>query len=189
MDLPGQRSDPSCSCNLSWSCGNAGCLTCCARPGMEPVSECSQEATNPVAPQWELLSCLFNKCAACSLSSFSLPFFFFFFFFFFGCTHSVQKFLGSYLSQSSGLSCSSDNARSLITRLPWNSAQLWIGSLWTWSIYLIELYNYTGKSGDGKCAQVWKCKVEGELNFIFYSAKVIVLKTGEKEKRKKHIVI
>ena len=42
--------------------------------------------------------------------------------------------------------------------------------------------------GDGKCAHVWKCEVEGELNLIFYNGKLIVPKTGEK-KWKKHIVI
>ena len=52
--VPGQGSDPSYSCNLSHSCGNAGSLTHCAGLGMEPASQCTQDATNPVGPQREL---------------------------------------------------------------------------------------------------------------------------------------
>ena len=37
------------------SCSNAELLTPYARLGIEPVSQCSIEATNPVAPQWELI--------------------------------------------------------------------------------------------------------------------------------------
>ena len=50
----GQGSDPSCSCNLSHSCGNAGSLTHCARLEIEPVSQGSQDAVNPDGPQQEL---------------------------------------------------------------------------------------------------------------------------------------
>ena len=39
------RSDPSCRCNLSHSCGNTGSLTHCAGLGIEPASQCSQDAT------------------------------------------------------------------------------------------------------------------------------------------------
>ena len=53
MEFPGQGSDLSCSCNLS--CSTAGSLTHCARPGIKPVSQGSQDSTNPVAPQQELL--------------------------------------------------------------------------------------------------------------------------------------
>ena len=52
MECPGQRSDPS--CNLNISCGNTGSLTHCARPGIEPVSQCSQDAGHPAASQREL---------------------------------------------------------------------------------------------------------------------------------------
>ena len=45
MELPGQGSDPSLSLNLS---GNTGSLTHCARPGIEPVSQHFQDATNPL---------------------------------------------------------------------------------------------------------------------------------------------
>ena len=43
MEFPGQGSDPSCSCNLSHSCGNTRSLTHCARPGIKPASQCSQD--------------------------------------------------------------------------------------------------------------------------------------------------
>ena len=55
MEFPGQGSDPSCSCHLSRSCGNAGSLTHCARLGNEPESQRSQDASDPVVPQRELL--------------------------------------------------------------------------------------------------------------------------------------
>lgn len=55
MELPGQGSDLSRSCDLSYSCGNAGSWTHCARPGVEHVSQHSQEAADSVAPQRELL--------------------------------------------------------------------------------------------------------------------------------------
>ena len=49
--------------------------------------------------------------------------FFLFFFFFCGCTHGMQKFPGQGLNpiHSSDFSCCSDNARSLTTRPPGNS--------------------------------------------------------------------
>ena len=50
--FPGQGSDLSCSYHLGSS---LGCLTHCAGPGIEPVSQRSQEAVNPLAPQLELL--------------------------------------------------------------------------------------------------------------------------------------
>ena len=55
IEFPDQGSDPSHGCNLSHSCGNAGSLTHYAGPAIEPVFECSQEATNPIVPQRELL--------------------------------------------------------------------------------------------------------------------------------------
>ena len=54
MELPDQGSDPSHSCNLSHSCRNTGSLTHCAGLGIEPASQYSQDAADPVAPQWEL---------------------------------------------------------------------------------------------------------------------------------------
>ena len=60
MEFPGQGSDPSRSCYLSHSCGNAGSLTYCARLGIEPEYQCSQDTTNPVVPQWELHQSHFN---------------------------------------------------------------------------------------------------------------------------------
>ena len=38
MEFPGQGSDPSRSCDLSYTCSNAGSLTHCARPRIEPTS-------------------------------------------------------------------------------------------------------------------------------------------------------
>ena len=50
-----QGSDSSCSLDLSHSYGTARSLTHCGRSGMEPASQCSQDTTNPVVLQWELL--------------------------------------------------------------------------------------------------------------------------------------
>ena len=56
MEFPGQGSDLSHSWNdLSCSCGNAGSLTLCAGLGIEPASQCSRDAADPVVPQRELL--------------------------------------------------------------------------------------------------------------------------------------
>ena len=52
---PQQGSDPSLSHDLSHSCGNARSLTHCARLGIKPVTHHSQDAADPIAPQWELL--------------------------------------------------------------------------------------------------------------------------------------
>ena len=54
MDFLGQGSDPSCSCELSLSCGNAGSLTHCDKMGIIPSSQHSQDTTNPNAPQRKL---------------------------------------------------------------------------------------------------------------------------------------
>ena len=54
MEFPGQESDPSHSFNLSQNCSNAGSLTHCAEPRIEPASQCPQDAADPVAPQQEL---------------------------------------------------------------------------------------------------------------------------------------
>ena len=42
---------------LSQSCHNAGSLTDCARLGIEHVSQCSQDAADPVELQWLILGC------------------------------------------------------------------------------------------------------------------------------------
>ena len=55
MELPGQGSDLSHSLELSHSCGNTGSLTRCARPGVEPMFQGSQDAAHPIVSQWELL--------------------------------------------------------------------------------------------------------------------------------------
>ena len=54
MEFPGQGSHPSHSGDLSCSYSNASSLTHCAGPGLKPVSQCSQDAANPVVPQREL---------------------------------------------------------------------------------------------------------------------------------------
>ena len=43
-----QGSDQSCSFNLSLGCGNARFLAHCAWPGMEPLSQRSQDAIDPI---------------------------------------------------------------------------------------------------------------------------------------------
>ena len=54
MEFPGQGSDLNFCCYLGYSCSNARSLTHCAEPGIEPVSQCSQEAADPIAIQQEL---------------------------------------------------------------------------------------------------------------------------------------
>ena len=54
VECPGQGSYSSRSCYLSRSCSNAGSLTHCGGPGIEPVSHRSQEATDPIVLQGEL---------------------------------------------------------------------------------------------------------------------------------------
>ena len=61
MVSPGQGSDPSLSCDLCHSCGNMGSLTHCARLGIKPASQCSQNATNPCVPQQELQDSLYSS--------------------------------------------------------------------------------------------------------------------------------
>lgn len=61
MELLGQGSDRSHSGDLSHSCGNKGSLTCYAGRGMEPVLQHSQDITDPVVPQRELLDHIFKK--------------------------------------------------------------------------------------------------------------------------------
>ena len=55
MEFPGQGSDPSCSLDLSQSCGNARSITHCAEPGIKTISQHFQDTTNSTVPQWELL--------------------------------------------------------------------------------------------------------------------------------------
>ena len=55
MEFLGQGSDLSYVYNLTCSCSNVGFLTHCAGPGIEPMSQCSQDAANPIVPWWELL--------------------------------------------------------------------------------------------------------------------------------------
>ena len=54
MEFLGQGSDPSHSQDLSCSCSNDRSLTHCARLGIEPASQRSQDAADPVVPQQEL---------------------------------------------------------------------------------------------------------------------------------------
>ena len=56
MEFLGQGLDLTHSCNLSCSCFSAGSLTHCAGPGIEPESQSSREAADPIVPQRELLS-------------------------------------------------------------------------------------------------------------------------------------
>ena len=50
----GQGSDLSHNCHPSCNCCNAGFLTHCARPGIEPMSQQSQDGPNPIMPQQKL---------------------------------------------------------------------------------------------------------------------------------------
>ena len=55
MKFLGQGSDLSQNLDLSHSCGNARSLTHCAGPGIKSASQHSQDTTDPVVPQQELL--------------------------------------------------------------------------------------------------------------------------------------
>ena len=54
MEFLGQESDLSRSCYLIHSCNNARSLTHCARPEIKPVSQGSQDATNPIVLQQKI---------------------------------------------------------------------------------------------------------------------------------------
>ena len=54
MEFPGQGSDPSHNCNLWGSCSDTRSLTHYAGQGIEPASQRSRDAANPVAPQQKL---------------------------------------------------------------------------------------------------------------------------------------
>ena len=54
MEFLGQGSDLSCSCDLSHSYGSVGSLAQYARLGIEPVSQHSQDASDPIGPRQEL---------------------------------------------------------------------------------------------------------------------------------------
>ena len=97
MEFPGQKSEWSHSCDLLHSCGDAGSLTHCAGPGIEPAFWSCKDMANPTAPQQELLFLFLSL-----------------FFFLFGCTKGTWKFPGQVLNPSP----SSDNTESLITRPP-----------------------------------------------------------------------
>ena len=56
MEFPAQGSALSQSLDPSHSCDNARSLTPCARPGIEPKFQRSENAVNPIAPQQELLN-------------------------------------------------------------------------------------------------------------------------------------
>ena len=55
LELPGQESDLSHSCDLCCSCGNTRSLTYRARPGIKPASQCCRDTDNLFVPQQELL--------------------------------------------------------------------------------------------------------------------------------------
>ena len=78
MEFLGQGSDWSCSCNPSRSCGNARSSTHCAGQGIEPASQGSQDAADPVVPQWELLYLIYSSLHLPIPNSFSFLLFFFF---------------------------------------------------------------------------------------------------------------
>ena len=55
MEFLGRGTDRIHSCRLSCHCSNAGSLTHCAGPGIEPVSQHSQDNADPIVPQQECL--------------------------------------------------------------------------------------------------------------------------------------
>ena len=73
MEFPGQGSDLCHSCNLSHSCSNTRSLTRYAGTGIEFATQCSQEAPDPIASQWELPQWFFLKCKNTSLGALTEP--------------------------------------------------------------------------------------------------------------------
>ena len=63
MEFLVQGSDLGHSCDPSYSCSNTRSLTHCARQGIEPVPQCSQDAAESIVPQGELQDTMFNKVA------------------------------------------------------------------------------------------------------------------------------
>ena len=61
MEFRGHGSDLSRSCHVGHSYSSARSLTCFAGPGIEPASQCSQDAPDPIAPQQELQEKLLFK--------------------------------------------------------------------------------------------------------------------------------
>lgn len=56
MEFPGQASDSGCSCNLHHGCGYAGSFNALYQAGLgiEPVSSCCRDPTDPVELRREL---------------------------------------------------------------------------------------------------------------------------------------
>ena len=55
LEFPDQGSDPSCSCNLSYSCSNARSFNLLHLLCIKSSSWHCRDVTNSIAPQWELL--------------------------------------------------------------------------------------------------------------------------------------
>ena len=62
MEFPGQGSDLSSSCDLSFSSINAGSSTHYVGLGIEHVAQGSRDDADPTAPQWELQKRLILFC-------------------------------------------------------------------------------------------------------------------------------
>ena len=73
VELPGQGSDPSRSCDLCCTCGNTGSLSHCAEPGIKPMLRCSQDIAHPIVPQQELQGTPFLIHNCCQMSSLPPP--------------------------------------------------------------------------------------------------------------------
>ena len=67
LELPGQGSDRSHSCDLSYPCANTRCIAHGVGPGIEPVSQCSQDTTSPFAPQRELQEADISEASSLSI--------------------------------------------------------------------------------------------------------------------------
>ena len=55
VEFPGQGSDPRCSCNVCYSCGNTRPFNPLCWVGIEPASWYCRDAADSALPQWELL--------------------------------------------------------------------------------------------------------------------------------------
>ena len=61
MEFSHQGSNSSHGWDLYHSCGNTGSFNPLSRARDQPTSQCSRDATDPFAPQWELWILIFLK--------------------------------------------------------------------------------------------------------------------------------
>ena len=69
MEILGQGSNLSHSCDIQSSCSNTGSLSYCPASGIKPTYQCFRDATNPIPSYYSRNS---ENCSSCSCFLFSL---------------------------------------------------------------------------------------------------------------------